>query len=172
MRRTRVAGGGEIIRMAKTIELLVDIDGENQEIEVVTHEATHQLAANSGLMDREAFQVRWAHEGLASYFESPKEATWAGIGAVNEQRLEYYRILALDPEHSKLEFIVTDRIFDHAGNHFSVLAAYGQAWALTHFLMDQHLGELVEFYRKMAVDNFDTDRDDAWRDSAAPGVGA
>lgn len=164
MRRARVAGGGEVIRMAKTIELLVDIDGENEEIEVVTHEATHQLAANSGLMDREAFHVRWAHEGLASYFESPKEATWAGIGAVNEQRLGYYRILSLDPEHSSLEFIVTDKIFDHAGSHFSVLAAYGQAWALTHFLMDQHLAELVEFYKKMAVDSFQTDRDDAWRE--------
>ena len=163
VRRNRVAGGGEVIRMAKTMQLLVDIDGENQEIEVVTHEATHQLAANSGLMDREAFHVRWAHEGLASYFESPKEATWAGIGAVNEQRLGYYRILSLDPEHSSLEFVVTDRVFDYAGSHFSVLAAYGQAWALTHFLMDQHLAELIDFYKKMAVDTFDSERDDAWR---------
>ena len=164
MRKTRVAGAGEVIRMVKTMELLVDIEGENQEIEVVTHEATHQLAANSGLLDRKAFQVRWAHEGLASYFESPKEATWAGIGAVNEQRLGYYRILSLDPEHSSLEFVVTDGVFDQAGSHFSVLAAYGQAWALTHFLMDQHLGELIQFYRKMAVDNFETERDDAWRE--------
>jgi hypothetical protein len=164
MRRTRVAGGGEIIRFAKTLELLVDIDGENQEIEVVTHEATHQLAANSGLLDREAFQVRWAHEGLASYFESPKDATWAGMGAVNTQRLGYYRILSRDPEHSSIEFVVTDKIFDYASSNFSVMAAYGQAWALTHFLMDQHLAELLQFYKKMAVDNFDTPRDDAWRE--------
>jgi hypothetical protein len=164
VRRTRVAGGGELIRMAKTIELLVDIYGENQEIEVVTHEATHQLAANSGLLDREKFQVRWAHEGLASYFESPKEATWAGIGAVNSQRLGYYRILSQDPEHSGIEFVVTDQIFDRAGSHFSVLAAYGQAWALTHFLMDKHLDKLIEFYKKMAVDDFETERDDAWRE--------
>jgi hypothetical protein len=164
MRRTRIAGGGEVIRFAKTLELLIDIEGENQEIEVVTHEATHQLAANSGLLDRKAFQVRWAHEGLASYFESPKEATWAGIGAVNAQRLGYYRILTLDPEHSSIEFVVTDKIFDYAGTNFSVMAAYGQAWALTHFLMDRHMPELMEFYKKMAVDNFDTPRDDAWRE--------
>jgi len=163
MRRTRIAGGGEVIRFAKTLELLIDIDGENQEIEVVTHEATHQLAANSGLLDRTAFQVRWAHEGLASYFESPKEATWAGMGAVNAERLGYYRILSLDPEHSSLEFVVTDKIFDFAGTNFSMMAAYGQAWALTHFLMDRHLSELIQFYEKMAVDNFETPRDDAWR---------
>jgi hypothetical protein len=163
MRRTRIAGGGEVIRLAKTLELLIDIDGENQEIEVVTHEATHQLAANSGLLDRERFQVRWAHEGLASYFESPKEATWAGMGAVNEQRLGYYRILERDPEHSTIEFVVTDKIFDYAGSNYSTQAAYGQAWALTHFLMDEHLPELLQFYSKMAVDDFETERNDAWR---------
>ncbi len=163
VKRRRVAGAGEMIRFAKTLEMLIDISGENQEIEVVTHEATHQLAANSGLLDREHFQVRWAHEGLASYFESPKEATWAGIGAVNAQRLGYYRILAKDPEHSAIEFVVTDKIFDFAGSHFSVLAAYGQAWALTHFLMDRHLDQLIQFYGKMGVDNFDTPRDDEWR---------
>jgi hypothetical protein len=163
IKRNRIAGGGEVIRLAKTLELLIDIEGENQEIEVVTHEATHQLAANSGLLDREKFQVRWAHEGLASYFESPKDATWAGLGSVNEQRLGYYRILEQDPEHSTIEFVVTDKIFDFAGNSFSVQAAYGQAWALTHFLMDRHLSELMQFYKQMAVDNFQTDRDDAWR---------
>ncbi len=163
IRRKRVAGGGEIIRFAKTLELLIDIDVENQEIEVVTHEATHQLAANSGLLDRERFQVRWAHEGLASYFESPKEATWAGLGAVNQRRIGYYRILERDPEHSTIEFVVTDEIFDFAGSNFSIQAAYGQAWALTHFLMDRHLPELIEFYKQMAVDSFQTSRDQAWR---------
>ena len=164
IRREQVAGGGEIIRFVKTIELLVDLESENQEIEVVTHEATHQLAANSGLLERESFQVRWAHEGLASYFESPKDARWAGIGAVNETRIGYYRILALDPENSNIELVVTDRVFDEAGDHFSVLAAYGQAWALTHFLMNRHLGKLIEFYKKMAVDSFETKRDEAWRE--------
>ncbi len=162
-RRTRAAGAGELIRFAKTLELIIDIEGENQEIEVVTHEATHQLAANSGLLERERFFVRWAHEGLASYFESPKEATWAGIGAVNAQRLGFYRILERDPEHSSIEFVVTDKIFDFAGSSFSVQAAYGQAWALTHFLMDKHLEELMEFYKLMAKDDFETERNEAWR---------
>ncbi len=163
IRRNRIAGGGEIIRFAKTLEMLIDIHGENQDIEVVTHEATHQLAANSGLLDREKFFVRWAHEGLASYFESPKEATWAGLGTVNQQRIGYYRILAQDPEHSSIEFVVTDKIFDYAASNMGTMAAYGQAWALTHFLMDQHLPELMKFYREMAVDDFEVKKDEAWR---------
>jgi hypothetical protein len=71
--------------------------------------------------------------------------------------------LNADPEHSKLEFVVTDKIFDFAGSGFSVQAAYGQAWALTHFLTEEHLPELINFYRAMAVDNFHIKRDEAWR---------
>ncbi|QDT11076.1 DUF1570 domain-containing protein [Planctomycetes bacterium K23_9] len=164
VKRTRVAGAGEIIRFAKTLELLIDIVGENQEIEVVTHEATHQLAANSKLMPRATFNMRWAHEGLASYFESPKDASWAGIGAVNEQRLMWYRLLAADTEHSNIKFIVTDRIFDYAQSNGAQLAAYGQSWALTHFLMDQHMPELMKFYRLMGKQPEDQARTEQWRE--------
>ena len=164
MRRTRAAGAGEIIRFAKTLELLIDIVGENQEIEVVTHEATHQLAANNKLMPRATFNMRWAHEGLASYFESPKDASWAGIGAVNETRLMWYRLLAADTEHSNIKFIVTDRIFDYANSNGAQLAAYGQSWALTHFLMDQHMPKLMKFYGLMGKQAEDQQRTEQWRE--------
>lgn len=58
---------------------------------------------------------------------------------------------------------MTDKIFDFAGSNFSVQAANGQAWALTHFLMDRHMDELMQFYTKMAVDDFETERNEAWR---------
>ncbi len=35
----------------------------------------------------------WVQEGLATYFEAPAGATWAGVGAVNEQRLALYKAL-------------------------------------------------------------------------------
>ncbi len=164
VKRTRAAGAGEIIRFAKTLELLIDIIGENQEIEVVTHEATHQLAANAKLMPRATFNMRWAHEGLASYFESPKDASWAGIGAVNDTRLAWYRLLAPDTEHSNIEFIVSDRIFDYAQSHGAQLAAYGQAWALTHFLMDQHMPKLMKFYALCGKQPEDQERTEKWRE--------
>src|SRR5690606_516762 len=93
----------------------------------------------------------WIHEGLATYFESPKNATWSGIGAVNSQRMEWYRALEKDREHSNIEFIVGDKIFKFAGSHGSILHGYGQAWALTHFLMDRHFAKLIEFYRKLSL---------------------
>ena len=44
---------------------------------------------------------------------------------------------------------VFDHHFDYAGNHASRVAGYGQAWALTHFLMERHFDEFIAFYRRL-----------------------
>ncbi|MBN2475668.1 MAG: DUF1570 domain-containing protein [Pirellulales bacterium] len=140
----------DIVRFANTIQLLTRVARENQDIEVVSHEATHHLAANTGLMPVGAPVPLWAAEGLATYFESPKDAAWSGIGAVNRQRLKWYRELALDRVHSDIDFIVSDQIFTLAAADVAVVHAYGQAWALTHFLMERHFDKLVAYYRLIA----------------------
>jgi hypothetical protein len=92
---------------------------------------------------------KWVHEGLAAYFESPNDGAWSGIGAVNEQRIKYYRALEPDKEHSNLNFIVGDQIFDYAASLGAVLHGYGQAWAITHFLVEKHFDELMRFYKAL-----------------------
>jgi hypothetical protein len=139
----------DIVRMANTLMMLVEIIHEDQDIEVVSHECTHQMAGNTGLLPRHVFVPSWVHEGLATYFESPNDATWSGIGAVNEQRLKRYRALERDKEHSNIDFIVGDQIFDLAVSHSGTLHAYGQAWALTHFLMERHFQEFMRYYRRL-----------------------
>lgn len=148
--KVRTAGSADLVRFADTIQLLTAVARENADIEVVSHEATHQLAANTGLMPAEAPVPLWAAEGLATYFEAPKEAAWSGIGAVNKERLEWYRALAGDTEHCNIDFVASDRIFTQAGTDASVVAAYGQAWALTHFLMERHFDKLVQYYQVIA----------------------
>ena len=44
-------------------------------VATIIHEATHQLAANTGLMPRKVRRPTWAAEGLATYFESA-EIPW------------------------------------------------------------------------------------------------
>lgn len=149
--RSKAPGRGDVIRQLKALELLCRIWQEEQDITVVTHETAHQLAGQSGLFPDRVGWPSWIHEGLATYFESPKNATWSGIGAVNSQRMEWYRALEKDREHSNIEFIVGDKIFKFAGSHGSILHGYGQAWALTHFLMDRHFDKLIEFYRKLSL---------------------
>ena len=148
-RRNPSPEGKNLLRFSNTLQLLVQIAQENADIEVVSHEATHQLAGNTGLFPRHVRIPSWAHEGLATYFESPGESGWSGIGAVNEQRLEWYQGLEPDRVHSNIDFIVGDQIFTFARTHGSKLHGYGQAWALTHFLLEKHLPKAVEFYRRL-----------------------
>lgn len=144
--KRQVGNAGTLIQMSKLISALVEIYRENLDLSVVTHEATHQLAANSDLFPRQVRVPKWVHEGLATYFETPKDAVWAGIGAVNEERIDWYRGLENDREHSNIDFIVSDEIFTLAATGGSLLHAYGQSWALTHFLIDQHFDKLDRFY--------------------------
>jgi len=139
----------DLARMTDTITLLVEIERENNDISVVSHEAAHQLAGNTGLLPRQVMIPTWAHEGLATYFEAPKNAAWSGIGAVNEERLDKYRELERRHIRAAVETTITDRIFDATTSHEATLHAYGQSWALTHFLMERHFDELMTYYRRL-----------------------
>ncbi len=139
-----------IVRNTNTMGVMVSAAQERSDIKVVTHEATHQMAGNTGLLPRHIRIPSWAHEGLATYFETPAESTWSGVGSVNENRLVFYRALASDTVHSNIDFIVTDQIFVFAGSHGSKLHAYAQAWALTHFLMENHFDNLMKYYALLA----------------------
>lgn len=147
--RRKISGMAEVIRFADTLSLLIEVKRENLDIEVVSHEATHQLAGNTGLMPADVPIPLWAAEGLATYFESPKQAAWSGIGAVNSERLGWYRELAPITKISNIDFIASDQIFTRSANNFTTLHAYGQSWALTHFLMEKHFDKLVAYYRAL-----------------------
>jgi len=149
LQRSPVAKG--LVRFSKSLDLVIELAKLNQDIEVVSHECTHQMAANTNLMPNESGTPVWVAEGIATYFESPREAAWAGIGTVNEERLKLYRAMADDEEHCNVEFIASDDIFMRAGSDASVLHAYGQSWALPHFLMAHHFDELVKFYKLLAA---------------------
>jgi len=136
--------------LANTVELLVKLTREDDDIEVVSHEATHQLAGNTGIMPRDQIALRWAHEGLASYFETSSDAGWGGIGAVNENRLKSYYRVSSDPRRADIGLLVCDGLFDIARNQQEEAEVYGQAWGLTHFLMERHFEKLIGYYRKIS----------------------
>ena len=41
--------------------MLVEIERENSDIEVVSHETTHQMAGNTGLLPRNVLIPSWTH---------------------------------------------------------------------------------------------------------------
>ncbi len=148
--RARVRGSRDIVQFANALDKIVEISREQSDVSVVTHEATHQLAGNTGLLPRGELSLLWAHEGLATYFETPDGAGWGGIGAVNEERLNWYKALQQLPDESKLEFVISDKIFDYAKSSEATVAAYGQAWALTHFLMETRFADLMRYYEAVS----------------------
>jgi hypothetical protein len=139
----------DIVRFAQSFQLLANVVQEQEDISTVSHECTHQMAANTGLLPRDVQIPVWVHEGLASYFETPNDTTWGGVGAVNADRLEWYRELEPDRKYSNLDFIVGDQIFSYALSIDAKLHGYGQAWALTHFLIERHFDQLMTFYRRL-----------------------
>ena len=142
------AASKDMAHLANSFELLIKVAREESDIEVVSHEATHQLAGNSGVLPRGKIGARWAHEGLASYFETPAGAGWGGIGAVNQTRLADYRVISRDPNRNSLRLIVSDSLFYSARDVGQAVEAYGQAWALTYFLMETRFEKLIGYYQK------------------------
>ncbi|MFM7136783.1 MAG: DUF1570 domain-containing protein, partial [Planctomycetota bacterium] len=62
-------------------------------VSTLVHEATHQLAFNSGLHQRLAPVPLWVSEGIATAFETPDlnhTRGWKGVGEVNGPRLEQF----------------------------------------------------------------------------------
>ncbi|MEQ1828313.1 MAG: DUF1570 domain-containing protein [Pirellula sp.] len=137
----------EVALLSNAIELITKVAKEESDIEVVSHEAAHQLAGNSGIMPRDRITSRWAHEGLASFFETPSGAVWGGVGAVNQSRLMDHRIVTRDRSRTGIESIVSDRLFLEAKNQLEAVEAYGQAWALTYFLMNTRFEALMAYYK-------------------------
>jgi hypothetical protein len=102
-------------------------------IATLVHEATHQLAFNSGLHRRLAPIPVWVSEGIATYFEAPdltSSTGWRGIGRANPPRRERFLTAASGP---LLEALVQgDEPFRQTS---TALDAYAHAWALIHFLL-------------------------------------
>jgi hypothetical protein len=137
----------ETLRQIKINSVLIDIDRWRSDMASTSRESALLLAANTELLPRRVEVPRWVQEGLAMYFESPSDEAWGGIGAVDDLRIEDYRMLQNDRLQSSIDFIIEDHGLAAAqpgGVHPAVAA---QAWSLTHFLFENHAPELMSYYR-------------------------
>jgi hypothetical protein len=120
-------------------------------IATIIHEATHQLAYNSGFHRRFSDNPLWLAEGMAMFFEAPnrRAGDWKGIGEVNRPRLELFR----------REFIVGSRPMDIQKllrnddllrDKRTALVAYAESWALTYFLMRTRSNQFFDYLKILA----------------------
>lgn len=107
-------------------------------VATIVHEATHQIAFNSGLHTRYADIPLWVSEGLAVYFEAPdlkSQRGWRTIGRLNGPRLaRFLEYLPVRPADSLESLVRGDARFRDPQQ---AEAAYAEAWALNYFLLKQ-----------------------------------
>lgn len=124
-----------------------------QNASTIIHEATHQMAFNSGIHSRVALPPRWVGEGLAMLFEAP--GVWdaqqhaLAKDRINEPRLAMFRQYASGQraEGSLPRFLQdSDRLFSTAP-----AAAYCEAWALTFFLSETEPAKYLRYLSRTAA---------------------
>jgi hypothetical protein len=119
---------------------------------VLIHEATHQMAFNTGVHSRYCPPPKWLAEGLAMLFEAPgvydsRHHTSPG-DRVNRDRLNTFRE-GVTPRHRPAllaAIVASDELF-----RTSPGAAYAESWALSFFLVETMPGKYVEYLKRTAA---------------------
>jgi hypothetical protein len=145
-----VGGKGARTSAARINQILSQPRAERT-VATIVHEATHQIAFNSGLQVRFADLPFWVSEGLAIYFETPDlQSTkgWRNIGGINQVNLFNFRKSLRDRPADSLELLLTDdkRFRDPA----TMSAAYAEAWALNYFLLRTRSDKYVAYLKTMS----------------------
>ncbi len=117
----------------------------------IVHEATHQLAYNTGVHRRFAVTPRWVVEGLGTMFEAP--GVWnRGDFPDASQRLVQGRLKDFRtgvklgrPKGMLFEIVSNDRIFNVDPGR-----AYAEAWALSFYLSEARPREYADYLERLA----------------------
>jgi hypothetical protein len=123
-------------------------------LSTVIHEATHQIAFNSGCHRRYADNPVWLAEGLAMYFETPdvqgNKIAWSSAGNLNTPRLDRFatfRKKGRRPDSLKT-LVASDDRFHSDG---TASDAYAESYALTYFLVHQRMPQFLKYVKMMAA---------------------
>jgi hypothetical protein len=128
-----------------------------------THDGTRQILFTSGLLPRNVIVPEWLLFGVGSFFETPPESPWSGIGAPSIRwlpLLKQYRQTYLRSSYDTLRQVVTDAHFravlprgkdpaGHRAHDNSLRQARAAAWALVYYLAHRKPDSLLAYFREM-----------------------
>lgn len=145
------AANGQRASTSERIQQVLSQPSAERNVATIVHEATHQLAYNTGLQTRYAAIPFWVSEGLAVYFETPdlkNTKGWRSIGGVNRfNLLQFHRYLPRRPKDSLLTILTSD---DRLRSPDTATAAYAEAWALNYFLFKSRGAKYVEYLKRLS----------------------
>lgn len=127
------------------------VPNAERNVATIIHEATHQLAYNTGLQTRYADNPMWVSEGLAVFFESPDFNTrsgWRSIGKVNVVNLERFRRYSARRGSESLATLLADD--NRFRQEASAADAYSEAWAMTYFLLRTKKKEFIRYLKELS----------------------
>lgn len=122
-------------------------------VATIIHEATHQLAFNSGLHTRFADNPMWLAEGMAMFFEVPdleNHAGWKTMGRVNPLRLKQVRESFSKRREDDQQWSSLIRMDDRFQDVQQAEAAYAEAWLLTYYLLKNRKADYVTYLKRIA----------------------
>jgi hypothetical protein len=118
---------------------------QQETLDTISHEATHQLAFNMGIHQRCTSSGLWLIEGFATMFESPAYSHVAREGRSSwpASRKGTWEELSRDPSRTAqyLDSLVrNDNLFQHDAD-----TAYTLSWALTNYLMEKETRKFSDY---------------------------
>lgn len=119
---------------------------------VLIHEATHQMAFNTGIHSRYAPTPIWVAEGLATLFEAPGVCDSHNhtqmADRVNRPRLRTFQ-QSVAPRHRPellAKMVAGDELF-----RSDMRTAYAEAWALSFYLTETQPRQYAAYLRRTAA---------------------
>jgi hypothetical protein len=117
----------------------------------IIHEATHQMAFNTGVHNRFAPTPSWLAEGLGTMFEAPGVWNWLEHpdrrDRVNRGRLAQFRAWQAHGRKKGdfVNLLGSDRQFQA-----NPQAAYAESWAWVFFLTEVYPQKFAQYVRRVA----------------------
>jgi hypothetical protein len=120
-------------------------------LETICHEATHQLAFNTGLHQRLAATPLWLAEGFATMFEAPKLSGLQSrdVGSMWPENRRYdWQRLSKNPD--AFYRLIDSLVRNDSAFEKEPLNAYCGAWALTAYLSQRRPQQFNLYFSKVA----------------------
>ncbi len=166
----------EQLAEAQMVALMLKALEQEAELATISHDASRQLLFASGLLPRNVAAPEWFLFGMGSFFETPLQSPWSGIGAPSSYFLpRWHELKGKGFEKSPgetLRKVITDAYFrglppegrpespSHRAHDAALRKARTASWALTYFLAKQKLDGVQRYCKELSKMPRDIELDD------------
>ena len=135
----------------KQAQIFLSRPGAAQSISSFVHEATHQIAFNSGMHKRYSSCPLWLSEGIAMCYETPDFTStkgWNAESKINYSRLEHLlAFMAEQPRDAVGKIVRSD---DPLRKIETIHSYYATSWALVYYLQRQKPKEFIKYMQMIS----------------------